>query len=140
MTPAPKSENAPTKAEVTEKKESTNHCLKTNRNGNYHVQLQGLSSSCSRVSDYDEQLKDGIASLGQDCEFDKPDKWSEDGCTLERAFTCKTDAGGLTKTILVSSEDAHDGSILAGIISIRQLDKSGSERCQGTFRFISSRQ
>lgn len=139
-TPARISENAPATALVAEKKKDTSRCLKTNRNGNYRVQLQGLSSSCSRISDYDEQLKDGIASLGLDCAFDKPDKWSEDGCTLERAYTCKADGGGSTRTIQVSSQNADDASILVGILSIRQLDRSGSESCQGTFRFIASRQ
>jgi len=114
-------------------------CSKAHRNGTYHVQLQGISSTCKQVAEYDEQLKDGIAPLEADCSFDKPDTWSKDGCSLQRMYTCKTDAGGTKRTILVSSQNSEDGSILAGILSIRTLDKSGSENCQGTFRFIASR-
>jgi hypothetical protein len=114
-------------------------CSKAVRNGTYKVQLQGLSSNCDAIADYGEELKDGIATLGKDCDFDKPDKWTDGDCTLERAYTCKETNGTSTRTILVSTQDEPDGSILAGILSIRKLDKSGSESCQGTYRFIASR-
>lgn len=122
-----------------EEKQPANQCAKGNRTGNYHVQLQGISSTCKQVTEYEEQLKDGVAPLGADCVFDRPDKWSGDKCKLERAFSCKTEGGGSTRTILVSSQHSDDGSLLVGILSIRQLDKSGAERCQGTFKFIASR-
>jgi len=132
-------EAAPASVASSSKKDTTSRCSKASRNGTYKVQLQGLSSNCQRAADYDEVLKDGIAPLGTDCSFDKPDKWSDDGCTLERAYSCKDAGGSTTRTILVSTQNADDASILAGILSIRKLDKSGSETCQGTYKFISSR-
>lgn len=129
----------PTPAASTDKDDAGQKCSKSTRNGTYKVQLQGLSSNCQRVADYEEQLKDGIAELGKDCDFDKADKWTDGDCTLERAYTCKETGGGSTRTIFVATQNAEDGSILAGILSIRRLDKSGSETCQGTYKFIASR-
>jgi hypothetical protein len=126
-------------AASTSKDDAGPKCSKSTRNGTYKVQLQGLSSNCQKVADYEEQLKDGIADLSKDCEFDKPDKWTHGNCTLERAYTCKESSGGSTRTILVSTQDGEDGAILVGILSIRKLDKSGSESCQGTYKLIASR-
>jgi hypothetical protein len=131
--------DTPAEAEDPAPKAEVNRCSRSLRNGKYKVQLQGISSNCQRVDDFEEELKDGVAQLGENCTHDKPDKWSEDGCKIERTYSCKEANGTTTRTTMVTSPESDDGSILAGIISIRKLDKSGSERCQGTFRFIEAK-
>jgi hypothetical protein len=131
----------PASKEAAEPKQAApeGRCAKSKRTGTYHVQLQGISSSCPSIPDFDVQWDSGEAALESGCTLDKPDKWSGDGCSVQHLVTCEVKGGGTTKMVMVSSPESDDGSIYAGVVSIKKLDASGTEKCQGTFRLIASR-
>ncbi len=136
---AAKTEAADERAAEPKEKVSAGRCARSNRTGEYHLQLQGISSSCPSIPDFDVQWDKGETTLDAGCTLDKPDKWSSDGCSVEHLVTCQTKVGSMTKMVMVSSPESDDGSIYAGVVSIKKLDASGSETCQGTFRFIASK-
>jgi hypothetical protein len=115
-------------------------CSVAKRQGSYQVQLHPFSSTCPELPDYVEHWDRKTPSLGEHCKFDMPDRWSSDGCTLERAFTCQQDGGGTARTVMTSTQKSDDGAILAGMLSLRKYDQAGSPTCQGTYSFTSSRE
>jgi hypothetical protein len=118
----------------------TERCSVAKRQGSYQVQIHPFSSTCPELPDYVEQWDRKTPPLGEHCTFDMPDRWSSDGCTLERAFTCEQAGGGTARTVMTSTQKSDDGSILAGMLSLRKYDRSGESTCQGTYSFTSSRE
>jgi hypothetical protein len=114
-------------------------CSQAKRRGTYQVQINPFSTTCPKLEDYEEQWDGKTPPLGEHCTLDMPDRWSSDGCTLERAFTCELQGGGSSRTVMTSTQKSDDGSILAGMLSLRRYDQSESLTCQGTYSFTSSR-
>jgi hypothetical protein len=79
-------------------------CSAAKRQGSYQVQIHPFSSTCPELSDYVEQWDGKTPPLGEHCTFDMPDRWSSDGCTLERAFTCEQAGGGTARTVMTSTQ------------------------------------
>jgi len=115
-------------------------CSVAKRRGTYQVQINPFSTTCPKLEDYVEQWDGKTPPLGEHCTLDMPDRWSSDGCTLERAFTCELEGGGSARTVMTSTQKSDDGSILAGMLSLRKYDQSESLTCQGTYSFTSSRE
>jgi hypothetical protein len=120
--------------------DATAKCSPSKRRGTYQVELRPFSSSCPALPDYTERWEGKAPPLGERCSSDVPDRWSDDRCTLERAFTCQQDGGGTSRTAMTSTQKADDASILAGMLSLRRYDKDGSPTCQGTYSFTSTRE
>ncbi len=114
-------------------------CSLAKRVGTYQVQINPFSTTCPKVEDYQEHWDGKTPPLEERCTLDMPDRWSQDGCTLERAFTCELEGGGSARTVMTSTQKSDDGSILAGMLSLRRYDRSESLTCQGTYSFTSSR-
>jgi hypothetical protein len=115
-------------------------CSRKNRQGTYNVQFLAVSSTCPDPQPFEEQLTGDAPALGPGCKHDMPDRWSEDGCTLERAYTCEQDGGGTSRTVVSSKQKTSNGSVLTGMMSLRMIDQDGSTTCQGTYSVLAERQ
>ena len=131
---------SPRKASASGDDQRARPCSVAERRGTYQVKVHPFSSTCPPVPDYVEQLDGKAPPLGEHCGFDTPDHWSKDGCTLERAFTCRDEAGGTSKTVVTSSQKEDDGSLISGMMSLSKYDRTGSPICQGTYSFIATRE
>lgn len=134
---AVRSDRPPSRAKT---RRPTERCSVAKRRGTYQVEIHPFSSTCPELGDYVEHWDGKTPPLEEHCTFDMPDRWSSDGCTLERAFTCEQAGGGTARTVMTSTQKSDDGSILAGMLSWRKYDRSGESTCQGTYSFTSSRE
>lgn len=81
--------------------------------------------------------------LPDGCVFDASDRWTENDCKLERAYTCESDdigPGYTTEWIAVTTQDNSSGSRISGVVTIRALDASGVALCASTYDVVATRQ
>lgn len=115
-------------------------CSRRRRQGTYKVEFLAVSSTCPNLEPFEEDLTGETPELGPGCTHDMPDRWSEDECTLERAYTCKEEGGRSSRTVVSSKQKASDGSVLTGMMSLRRVDEDGNTTCQGTYSVLAKRQ
>lgn len=113
-------------------------CKDTDRRGTYLVAWLPLSGNCTSP---DAQVfrGDPQGTLPSGCTADAADRWSSDGCSLERAYTCiRASDGARVSTVEAVTQDS-DG-LFSGATTLTLRDASGAQVCKGTFSVNYARQ
>lgn len=116
-------------------------CEPGDRVGTYLSHSEKVDGSCGELSDSVGRIDDPTF-LPANCTHDAPDRWSNEGCKLERAFSCvATDGTGSRQSLVAVTEQQNTGgSLITGVMTMRLTDASGAFVCSGTYRITFTRQ
>jgi hypothetical protein len=118
-------------------------CSPSERAGTYLLTYETLSGNCGNLPQTVVRLEGPDQGLIEGCALDVPDRWSEDGCKVERAFTCLEPAAGdgaTSEFVGVTTQETDDGSRISGTMTARLFASDGSQTCLGTYRLAYERQ
>jgi hypothetical protein len=117
------------------------HCDISDRMGTYLDHYAERSGgTCGAIPDQVGRV-DGPSGLPEGCALDGDDRVSENGCKLERTYTCDFPADGViaSYTGVTQAEDAGANRLI-GILTVRVSDSSGSFLCSSTYDLTFTRQ
>lgn len=117
-------------------------CAPEERTGTYRLRYTTLDGNCGDVPESIGRLDNAAAELGDGCTFDAEDRWTENDCKLERAFTCPAESigpGMKTRTVAVSTQEDDSGAHLTGTTTVTVLQANGQVACVGTYELNATR-
>jgi hypothetical protein len=110
------------------------------RMGTYLQRFTETSGNCGPIPDALGRL-DNSAPLPENCALDADDRVTENGCKLERAFTCTDEPNDfVTSTVAVSTQQDEAGALITGKATITARHLDGSTVCVSTYNFRAERQ
>jgi hypothetical protein len=117
-------------------------CSASDRTGTYIFQyVERAGGNCGPVDDEFLTLNGGGVPPG--CRLDEPDVWSEDGCTLERSYTCPSNGlgqGWTTRGNGITTQESSSGAIITGFVSITIYDDAKLPVCTSSYDLTATRQ
>lgn len=114
-------------------------CEMSDRSGTYLSVFTTKSGNCGDLPEELGRLDDA-SGLPDYCAFDADDRWSENDCKLERAYTCVTDSGVTTSAVAVTEQRDESGATLSGLVTLRATNGPTGETCVGTYAVTLTRQ
>lgn len=122
--------------------ESSFTCSPAERSGTYLLTYTERSGDCGPIPEQLGRLDDAEA-LPEECMLDAADRWSEDACKLERAYTCAEDGvepGASGSWVAVTTQADDSGGRITGTVTVRILGADGVQLCRSTYDITASRQ
>ena len=115
-------------------------CSSTDRIGTYLLETPERDGTCGAIPSQVGRVEDPTA-LPVGCVLDAPDRWSDGGCSLERAYTC-TDAPNnlITSWTGITTQQDSNGDLVTGVLSVRATELDGTFVCSSTYGFRAERQ
>lgn len=119
--------------------EEPSGCQSYDRSGTYLITVAIISGDCVTSMSAVVDRGDPQGRLDADCIVNQPDRWSDDGCTLERAYTCPRDSDGArVATIQAITQKSEGNFVSTETVTLTATD--GTRICQGTVRTTYTRQ
>lgn len=113
-------------------------CKNLSRDGTYLIVWQPLSGDCT-TPDTQVSRGDPQGLLPSGCSTDQPERWSDDWCSLERAYSCPrtVDTGRFS---VVEAITQGDNGVFTSAATVTVRDPAGAQVCKGTFAVTYARQ
>lgn len=106
------------------------------RNGTYLLRFSERSGNCGAIPDQLARLESD-APLQEGCILTADDTISDDGCTLERSYSCLID-GTESDWVAVTTQEDSSAETITGTITVSFDD--GLQSCTSTYSVLATRQ
>jgi len=107
-------------------------CSANDRYGLYLIRYGVQTGNCGGTRLLGGWVDHAMALPGY-CALDAPDRWSDDECTFERAYTCPDPADDLvTSWSGATTQRDDDAEFLTGSANVQSTRLDGTVLCTGT--------